>query len=200
MDDLFQKKAQDWDIQTIPQQLSQNIGPALISRVKLHSQMEVLDFGAGTGLLSAHVVPLVKNITAVDISEAMLERLVAKAELKNKVTTFCQDILHQPLEKEFDLIISAMAMHHVEDTLALLKSFARHLKPGASIALADLDAENGSFHPEGTEGVYHLGFNRESFTQLLTNAGFGSIEFITAYTVKKDDAEFPIFLVTAKKQ
>ena len=46
MSDLFHKKAADWDGQTIPQQLSQTIGPSMIEHLDLNSDMEVMDFGA----------------------------------------------------------------------------------------------------------------------------------------------------------
>jgi len=200
MSDLFNKKADDWDGQTIPQQLSKTIGPALIEHVSLNPEMDVMDFGAGTGLLTSHIVPLVKNVAAVDISKAMLNQLIAKPEFKEKVTAYCQDILHDPLDKQFDLIISAMAIHHVKETAQLLKSFAQHLKPGARIALADLDEEDGSFHPPETQGVFHLGFDREAFSTLLKDAGFEEIQFLTAHIVEKDGRDFPVFLVLGRKK
>lgn len=199
MNDLFDKKAANWDGQTIPQQLSQTIGPAMLQHLKLHSDMEVMDFGAGTGLLSAHIVPLVKNVTAVDISESMLNQLAAKPEFHGKVIPVCQNILEKPLNKTFDLIISAMAMHHVQDTPLMLKRFAEHLKPGGFIALADLDSEDGTFHPPETEGIFHLGFHRESFSDLLKEVGFKNIKFLTAHTVEKDGRDFPVFLVLGEK-
>jgi predicted TPR repeat methyltransferase len=54
--------------------------------------MEVLDFGAGTGLISAHVAPWVHKILAVDTSEAMLAALAAKPELHGKVEGLCVDM------------------------------------------------------------------------------------------------------------
>lgn len=111
----------------------------------------------------------------------------------------CQDIVEHPLEREFDLIVSAMAMHHVENTDALLRRFNEHLKPGDQVALADLDAEDGSFHPQGTEGVYHNGFNRDVIAQQLQQQGFEEIQFVTAHTVCKSDKQYPIFLVVANK-
>lgn len=199
MSDLFHEKAADWDGQTIVQQLSQTIGPSIIKHVDLHSEMEVMDFGAGTGLLSTHIVPRVKSVAAVDISKSMLNQLTHKDTFKNKVTTYCQNILEHPIDKKFDLIISAMAMHHVEDTALMLRRFSEHLKPGARIALADLDTEDGSFHPPHTQGVFHLGFDRATFTSLLEDAGFQNIQFFTAHSVKKDSNEFPIFLVLGEK-
>lgn len=200
MGDLFNKKADEWDTQSIPLQLSKTIGPALIENVILDPDMEVMDFGAGTGLLTSHIVPLVKSVAAVDISQSMLDKLAAKPEFHNKVTAYCQNILQQPLNKQFDLIISAMAIHHVKETAHLLKSFTQHLKPGGRIALADLDTEDGSFHPPQTEGIFHLGFDRESFSLLLQDAGFEDIQFLTAHIVEKEGVDFPVFLVLGRKK
>jgi len=199
MADLFEEKAQDWDTNDIPRQLSAAIGPAMLERVAFEPNMEVMDFGAGTGLITGQVASKVGEITAVDISEAMLEKLAAKPELKDKVRTICQDITRTPLHEKYDVIVSAMAMHHVKDTDQLIHTLAAHLKSHGRVALADLDKEDGSFHPEGTEGVYHSGFDREAMKSILEKNGFDSIEFATAHTVNKEENSYPIFLVTATK-
>ena len=199
MSDHFNEKAKTWDADEMVRQLSSAVGSSILENIPLEQNMHVMDFGAGTGLISTHVAPRVKKIIAVDISEAMLEKLVAKQELVNKVTTVCQDILGQPLEEKFDLIMSAMAMHHVEDTDELVQTFFEHLKPGAMIALADLDKEDGSFHPEGTEGVFHSGFERDDFQRRLEEHGFEDVHFYTAHTVEKNENHYPIFLVSARK-
>ena len=147
MADLFEEKSQEWDKNEMIRGLSSAIGSTMLEKVDFHPDMEVMDFGAGTGLISGQVATKVGKITAVDISEAMLEKLVAKPELQGKVKTICQDITQKPLAEKYDVIVSAMAMHHVEDTDKLLACFAEHLKPGGKIALADLDEENGTFHP-----------------------------------------------------
>ena len=92
-----------------------------------------------------------------------------------------------------------MAMHHVEDLEALFRSFHAHLRPGGFIAIADLEAEDGSFHSHGNEGVHHLGFERESLRTLIKGAGFVSVRFHHACTVEKEGKEYPIFLVAAMK-
>ena len=199
MADLFQEKAQDWDVNDMVRGLSLGIGSAILDNVALDSSMQVMDFGAGTGLITAQVADKVAQVTAVDVSEAMLERLAAKQELKGKVNIVCQNILEQPIDAQFDLIVSAMAMHHVEDTDKMIERFAEHLKPGASIALADLDAEDGTFHPEDVQGVYHAGFDRKLFTEKLQAHGFKDIRFVTAHTASKEDRQYPIFLALASK-
>jgi 2-polyprenyl-3-methyl-5-hydroxy-6-metoxy-1,4-benzoquinol methylase len=108
--------------------LSSATGSSILQHVPLDAEMLVMDFGAGTGLISSKVAPRVKKIVAVDISEAMLNRLAGKSELAGKVVTVCQDILDQPVATRFDPIMSAMAMHHVKDTDRLIQVFAEHLK------------------------------------------------------------------------
>lgn len=199
MSDLFNEKAKDWDVNEMVLQLSKATSSAILENIELNDQMQVMDFGAGTGLITSHVFPHVKNIVAVDVSQAMLDQLVSKSELQGKVEAVCQDIIKQPLKQKFDLIMSAMAMHHIEDTSLLIKIFAEHLKTNAKVALADLDFEDGTFHPADIEGVYHDGFDRDNLKSILEKNGFKDIKFVTAHTVNKENKSYPVFLVTATK-
>ncbi|OIP98656.1 MAG: methyltransferase type 12 [Zetaproteobacteria bacterium CG2_30_46_52] len=199
MTDLFSAKAGDWDADDAKQQLSAGIASAMLSHINFTPDMQVMDFGAGTGLVCGHIAAKVGRVLAVDISPAMLERLAAKEELKGKVDVLCQDILQQPTSDKFDVIVSAMAMHHVEDTKGLMQTLLAHLNPGGKVAIADLDTEDGSFHPADIDGVYHDGFGRDALAGTMEAAGFTGIAFDTAYTVLKDCKTFPIFLVTATK-
>ncbi|MCG6863949.1 MAG: class I SAM-dependent methyltransferase [Thiogranum sp.] len=199
MSEYFDNKARDWDADDMVRKLSSAIGSAILEHVPLHSQMSVMDFGAGTGLIGSYVAPRVNKIVAVDTSEAMLNRLVSKPELRGKVEAVCRDITDKPLDAQFDLIISAMAMHHVEDTHKLIQRFAEHLKPGAMLALADLDKEDGSFHPDEAAGVFHHGFERGELQVILEKHGFENVRFQTAHTVNREDKEFPVFLLIATK-
>jgi predicted TPR repeat methyltransferase len=155
--------------------------------------------GAGTGLITSQISEKVEKVTAVDVSQAMLDKLMSKKELQGKVEVLFQNILEQPLSIRFDLIVSAMAMHHVEDTVKMVACFAEHLKPGGKITLADLDEEDGTFHPVDIEGVYHNGFNRDAFRSILSHHDFRDIRFMTAHTINKDDKLYPVFLVLASR-
>lgn len=199
MTDLFEDKARDWDTRPVPLQISEGVGAALLARVPLRPDLRVIDFGAGTGLVCAKVAPHVATVFAVDISQAMLAQLAAKPQLAGKVEIRCQDLLVQPLGETVDLVVSAMAMHHVQDTARLLDAFAAHLVPGGRIALADLDREDGSFHAAGTEGVYHHGFDRDQLAAQLARAGFVDVEFATATRVIRDGRGYDVFLVTATR-
>lgn len=200
MTDLFEGKSQDWDSRPIPQLISEGVGEVLGRVIPWDPSMEIMDFGAGTGLLTSHIAPRVRRVWAVDVSASMLEQLKAKEALAQRVEIVCADILTERLSRRFDGIVTAMAMHHVEDTARLLARFFELLLPGGFVALADLDAEDGSFHPEGTQGVYHHGFDRESLARQLEEAGFLDLQFHTAVTLHKEDREYPVFLVTARKR
>lgn len=199
MTDLFADKADAWDTRPVPVQISTGVLAAIRERVPLSPSTTVLDFGAGTGLLAAGLAPEIGTLHAVDISRSMLAQLVQKEALRDKAVAHCQDIVNEPLDIEVDLIVSAMAMHHVQDTAALMRAFRDHLRPGGRVALADLDAEDGSFHPPEAEGVCHAGFDREALGGLLREAGFDEVAFETATTVSREGGSYPIFLVTARR-
>lgn len=178
--------------------ISKAIGESILKTVPLHQDMLVMDFGAGTGLISSYIAPRVAKIVAVDVSRAMLEKLSQKPDLQGKIKIVCQDIIRAPLDLQVDLIISAMALHHVEDTDLLVGRLFDNLKPGGMVALADLDSEDGSFHGKGAQGVFHLGFDREVLSGIFQDKGFKEIYFETAHVVKKEK-DYPVFLLTAHK-
>ena len=199
MSDLFAEKAKDWDKSEQKTGMAAAIGSAIFEHVALNESMTVLDFGAGTGLIAAQLAPRVKHIVAIDTSQAMLDKLAQKSELKGKVEMLNRDIIERPLDKTFDLIVSAMAMHHVEDTAKLLQRFHEHLADGGLVVLCDLDEEDGSFHPPGTEGVYHAGFDRYALGELMRLNGFTDVTFRTAHQFRGETRDYPIFMVTARK-
>ena len=63
---------------------------------------------------------------------------------------------------------------------------------------ADLEAEDGSFHPDNT-GVHHFGFDRDALVAMTRDAGFRAIEVSTASVLRKPHGDFPVFLLTATR-
>lgn len=200
MTERFNQVAQDWDKGDMRQTIAHTVFQTIVSRIALLNHMNIMDFGCGTGLLSFKIAPMVKSVVGVDLSEKMLEQLESKNSDTLRVESVCRNICEMPLEKRFHGIVSSMAMHHVDDTAALLKAFHTHLKSDGFIAIADLDAEDGTFHSHGNDGVYHLGFERESLRKIIEDAGFANIRFHHVYSVEKEGRDYPIFLVTAHKK
>jgi len=125
-------------------------------------EMQALDFGAGTGLVSLGLLPDVSHVTAVDASSEMLRVLDEKlraAKITHVRTLRC-DIARAPLPaNQFDLVVSSMVLHHLPDVAAVLQRLRPTLRAGGWIALADLDTEDGSFHSD-MAGVFHKGLDR----------------------------------------
>jgi len=196
----FNQAAAEWDKGDIRQNIAQGVFDTIASRIALKSDMNILDFGAGTGLLSFKIAPMVRSVSGVDLSEKMLEQIEAKNSPSLHVRPLCRDIIAQPLEERFHGIVSSMAIHHVEDTVKLFRTFYAHLRRDGFIAIADLEAEDGTFHSHGNEGVHHFGFERGALRAIIEGCGFTSVRFHQAYTVKKEMQDYPIFVVTAVKR
>jgi len=197
--DFFREKADSYEMDDDRVSNVENIANSIIGNISLDRSMHIMDFGSGTGLLLERISPLVKKITAVDISKSMNEKLSQKREnLGCELDILEIDLETVSIETKFDGIISSMTMHHVKDIYTMFLKFHKLLNEGGVIAISDLDSEDGSFHTEDT-GIYHFGFNRDEFYNLAKNAGFSDIAILDASVVKKPHGSYPVFLLIARK-
>lgn len=199
MQDHFHKKAQTWDeAGSIRVEGAKKIADAITKKIELNSEMEIMDFGVGTGLLGFEIAKLTKKVYGVDVSKAMLEKLEEKNTPELSIEAYCQDIIKEPLEKVFDGLISSMTLHHVEDLSAFFNTIYKNISDEGFIAIADLESEDGTFHSDNT-GVHHFGFDEDELYEIVKDAGFKNIEIENINTIKKPQKDFGIFLLTAQK-
>jgi len=197
--DNFAHKSKSWDMNSKRVQNAKGIAEHIIENIKLEPSMKVMDFGAGTGLLSYFIAPYVETIVALDNSPSMLEVFKEKAEeFECKTEVLELDLSQDDLDEKFNGIISSMTIHHLEDTKALFEKFYNMLEKNGFIALADLDTEDSSFHSDNT-GVFHYGFKRATLEDIAKEVGFKNIRFELASTIKKPHADFSVFLMLAEK-
>lgn len=198
MKDHFKDRADEWDKGSIRVNGAKKIADAISKKIELTSDMEILDFGVGTGLLGFEIAREVKKIYGVDISQTMIENLKTKNTPQLSIDTYCQDIIKEPLEKTFDGLVSSMTLHHVEDLKAFFETIHKNIKDGGFIAIADLESENGTFHSDNI-GVFHFGFNKEELCKVVLDAGFSEVDFQTINTINKPHKDFDIFLLIARR-
>lgn len=145
-------------------------------------------------------------MVAADSAQGMLDRLDEKintSDLANVRTTLL-DLEHNPvLEQRFDLIVSTMTAHHIEDIAGLIRSLSEMVSVGGYLAIADLDLDDGEFHSDPT-GVKHNGFDRDKMKHVFIDSGFGDITVETAHTLARDvpekgEREFSVFLIVGRK-
>jgi ubiquinone/menaquinone biosynthesis C-methylase UbiE len=201
----FDQKAATWDEEPRRVALAKAIAEGIMDSTRLTGEMDILDFGCGTGLLTLNLQPYVQSITGMDTSRGMLDKLAAKIERQQlaNVNLFCGDFStgEQP-EGSFHLIASAMTLHHVADIPRLFAVLSGLLAPGGVLCLADLDKEDGTFHDDSA-GVLHAGFDRTLLKKDLTAAGFTVYHdaIVTSISKGTPDAprDYPVFLVCARK-
>ncbi len=202
----FDKEAAAWDQNPSRVRLANDVADTIIRELKPTGDMEVLDFGCGTGLVTLRLQPFVKTVTGADSSKGMLDNLLGKvgaSGLKNVKTQFVDRDKGGRIEGTFHAIVSSMTLHHVRDTADLFGQWYGLLMTGGMVCAADLDTEDGSFHNDNT-GVVHFGFERSHLKNLLEQAGFREVRDVTAAVVEKEiegkgKKTFSVFLMTAKK-
>jgi ubiquinone/menaquinone biosynthesis C-methylase UbiE len=202
----FDQEATQWDQNPGRLKVAADIGQAIIEQMKLSPDMDVLDFGCGTGLLTLVLQPFVRSIIGVDSSQGMLDVFKVKIKeqsLNNVKADYIDPDKGDLLAGSYHLVVSSMTLHHIKEIGPLLKQFYRVLHPSGCLCIADLDLDDGQFHGDN-KGVFHFGFNREALRRMFEDAGFRDIQTSQAASIEKPVGDgksrlFTIFLMIARK-
>lgn len=104
-----------------------------ITQSFFNAEMEVFEFGCGTGSTVLVHAPKVKHYVATDISPKMIE--IAKSKLVDssinnlefKVATVADSVNHS---KQYDAVLGLNVLHLLKDYQAVIQSVYELLKPG----------------------------------------------------------------------
>jgi ubiquinone/menaquinone biosynthesis C-methylase UbiE len=196
----FDERAADWDTPE-RQQRAAAVAAAIRAHVELRPTMRAIEVGAGTGLLGLAIAGDVGEMVLADPSEGMLG--VARSKLDQpgleRVAAVRFDLLADPPPGDpFDLAISLLVLHHLADTDAAFAALLRLLGPRGHVCLADLDAEDGSFHAD-QQGVHHRGFDRGQLAALARTAGFAEVAVHDASEIERDGRRYTLFLLVGRR-
>ena len=166
---------------------------AVEAQIDFLSDKEILDFGGGTGLLALPLAKQAQSVTLVDISEKMLEQARLKAEqqdIKN-IQILEQDLLANPLEQQFDLIVVSRVLHHMPNLDATLDMFHHHLRDNGQVLIADFVKTD----------INHHGFDLAELETKLAQFGFSSIDSQILYSAEElfQGNYSELFLTVAQK-
>ncbi len=199
---VFDDKAAEWDTPE-RRERAHALADAFRAEVPLSPDLHVLDIGAGTGLLGLDLLADVRSVVLTDPSEGMVEVARTKIEAEGIVdaTAIVFDFPSEepPPGAPFDLAVSLLVLHHVEDTAATLRSIHEVLVPGGRIGLMDLDKEDGSFHDPDQPGIHHHGFEASGLERLAAEAGFEDVHVRNIHAIERDGRTYPLFLLTGRR-
>jgi ubiquinone/menaquinone biosynthesis C-methylase UbiE len=196
----FDEKAQDWDTPE-RQERAREAADVIRQHVALGHELRVIDIGAGTGLLGLELAADVGSVVLAEPSSGMLAMARRKLAVDGpaNVSAVEYDIRSGPPgDGPFDLVVSLLVLHHLEDTRAALETMHAMLARGGRIALLDLDAEDGTFHDD-QEGIHHQGFEQGALMGLASAAGFLDVESRVVSDIDRDGKRFPVFLLTGQR-
>ncbi len=202
----FNQAAKTWDRDAGKVKLAGDVAEAILKAIPLTKDMDAMDYGCGTGLLTLALQPHVKTIIGVDSSRGMLDVLDVKIQerrLANIKTHYLDPVNGNVPNGPFHAITSSMTLHHVQNPADLIRQFYHCLHPGGYLCIADLEPEEGKFH-DTNDGVFHFGFAADILRRIFTQAGFVGIMHQTATTITKGIARegsrsFSVFLMTGQR-
>ena len=141
------------------------------------SDKRILDFGGGTGLVTLPLAAQSKLVMLVDISDKMLDQARLKVEKQaiDNVYLLQQDLLTNPLDQLFDIIVVSRVLHHMPNVEKTLAMFRNHLVEDGQLFIADFVKID----------VNHHGFHLDELEENLSQNGFLPVKSQIIYSAEE---------------
>lgn len=199
----FDERAATWDEDPARVERAQAAAAAIRAAVPLTRSMRLLEYGAGTGLVSQLLAAEVGSLTLADPSDGMravMADKVSNGTLPPDTRIWPLDLTTEALpDDRFEVIVTVMTLHHIHDLQAVLEGFAALLSDGGYLCVVDLEAEDGSFHDNDPEFDGHDGLAQADLAARFDTAGFTGMRYAQVHEITKNGRRYPIFLATCQK-
>jgi 2-polyprenyl-3-methyl-5-hydroxy-6-metoxy-1,4-benzoquinol methylase len=156
----------------------------VLRRAGLRPGMQVLDIGSGVGdvsLLAARMVGGDGAVLGVDKASSSVATARRRAEaLGVRNVSFAEgDLAEFTTDRTFDAIVGRFVLSYVPDRATVLRRLARHLRPGAIIALLEIDLPQISQTPPSDLFLQARRWTIEAFAACGAELDMGSKLYAT---------------------
>lgn len=133
-----------------------------------------LEVGCGTGKNTAWLINICTQITAIDLSEGMLEKAKEKIQ-SDKVAFHIVDILKDWTFSncKYDLVTFSLMLEHIEDLESIFQKLAAVTEKGSKVYIGEL-------HPFKQYAGSKARFETATGTEVVTCFNHHVTDFITA--------------------
>lgn len=107
-----------------------------------NGRLKLLDFGCGTGLLSQELSPYCSTIVGVDTDPKMVEQFNTKVSFQGIDPIEMSATTAMPSEIDFDVVVSSMVFHHLDDVPSTVSTLVSKLKIGGWLYVADIEGHS----------------------------------------------------------
>jgi len=97
-----------------------------------------LEIGPGDGALIVGLAGIYQAVTGIDSSAEMLAHTAQATRKEKNISLIHADFLEFSNEENYELIVAAMAVHHLPSPAGFFHRARRLLKPGGSLIVAEL--------------------------------------------------------------
>lgn len=133
----------------------------VIAGLGLERQARVLEVGPGVGQLLAELAKKFQRLTALDNSPDMLEKARATiTDAGHEGVEFLLGETRSVTDRQFDLIIFDMVLHHIPSPAMTIRDCARLLAPSGMLLICDLTRHDQDWVRESCGDLW-LGFDTD---------------------------------------
>ena len=152
-----------------------------VTREYFRPDMEVLEFGCGTGSAAIAHAPHVKHVQAIDISSKMIEIAQGKADARQvENITFRRATIDEfsVPDQIFDAVLALNVLHLLDNKEEVIAKVHKMLKPGgifatSTVCVGDTQKFMKAMAPVGKLfGLILKVFTAKELEDSLTDAGF----------------------------
>jgi len=110
--------------------------PATLALLPELAGLDILDAGCGHGWYAEHFIACGARVTGIDRSERMVD--IARQRLGKRARLIHGDVSDLTMlgDAAFDLIVSPLVLHYIEDLRRMFSEWARVLRPNGTIVFS----------------------------------------------------------------